>query len=89
MISRRTVGISLLVWALGMGLVILADKELELPRAFTIAHVVGAGCVGSLIDYIIFCRRPKKEVNVCESCFTSIKGLRLVREEHIQTKEGA
>jgi hypothetical protein len=86
--TRKSVGISLLVWALGMCAVFLFNSRLHLSESFTIAHVVGAACVGSLIDYLLFCR--KKEINVCERCGKSLKGLRVIREDTCQfKKEGA
>jgi hypothetical protein len=85
--TRKTVGISLLIWAIGMGGVFLLNSQLHLRESFTIAHVVGAACVGSLIDYLLFCRKPK-EMHVCERCARSLKGMKLVKETTVH-KEGA
>lgn len=74
--SKKSVGLSLLAWAIGMGLVILSNEFLKLPGKFTLAHVVGAACVGSMIDYLLFCRKPKREVHVCDVCFRNLKGKR-------------
>ena len=90
MINRNIIGVCLLVWSLGMGVVILLSNWLQLPKSFTWAHVVGATCVGTLIDYLVFCRRPSREINLCERCGKSLKGLRVIREDTCQfKKEGA
>jgi hypothetical protein len=79
MVSRKNVGLSLLAWAAGMLSIIGLNAILGLPEQFTLAHVVGAACVGSLVDYLLFCRRPGKEAHVCEVCFRSL-GARRCRE---------
>lgn len=76
MLSRKSVGLSLLAWAVGMLGILGLNELFSFPSQFTIAHVIGAACVGSLVDYLLFCRRPAREVNVCERCFRSLKGMR-------------